>query len=316
MIDCVPPTEHRSEARITLQSDGIYHLAIGSPEFGNGSTTVRRQIIATVLNTTVDRVRETQADTHCTGYDTGPFGSAGIPVAGKAVAFAAEALRDRILDLAARYYQQPREACQLDADTVSWIGGKVSLNELVMQARRDGQQLDVVRKCHGTPRSVAFNVHAFRIALNRVTGEVAILQSVHAADAGVVVNPMQLRGQIEGAIAQGIGWALTEEMVFDNTGRVVNASFRNYRLPNFGDVPRSEVYFAKTCDAFGPLGAKSMSEAPINPVAPALANALADACGIRFREIPFRPDAIYHHIANTGVIKTPDEKFATEREMV
>jgi CO/xanthine dehydrogenase Mo-binding subunit/aerobic-type carbon monoxide dehydrogenase small subunit (CoxS/CutS family) len=315
MIDCVPPTEHRSEARITLQSDGIYHLAIGSPEFGNGSTTVRRQIIATVLNTTVDRVRETQADTHCTGYDTGPFGSAGIPVAGKAVALAAEALRDRMLDLAARYYRQPREACKLDAGTISWNGGEVSLHEFVVQARRDGQQLDVVRKCHGTPRSVAFNVHAFRIALNRVTGEVAILQSVHAADAGVVVNPMQLRGQIEGAIAQGIGWALTEEMVFDHTGRVVNANFRNYRLPNFGDVPRSEIYFAKTHDAFGPLGAKSMSEAPINPVAPALANALADACGIRFHEIPFRPDAIYHRIANSGVIETTDEKFATEREM-
>jgi putative selenate reductase molybdopterin-binding subunit len=141
--------------------------------------------------------------------------------------------------------------------------------------------------------------------VNRVTGEIAILESVHAADAGVVVNPMQLRGQIEGAIAQGIGWALYERMVFDDTGRVVNPSFRNYRIPTFADTPRSEVYFAKTHDSFGPLGAKSMSEAPINPVAPALANALTNACGLRFHDLPFRPDYIYRRIfENSAVIKT------------
>ena len=257
---------------------------------------MRRQIIATVLNTTIDRIRETQADTDRTGYDTGPFGSAGTVVAGKAVELAAKALRDRILDLASRYWAQPREACRLEADAIICNGTKMSLRDLVATAQRNGQQLDIVRKCHGTPRSIAFNVHGFRIAVNRVTGEITILQSVHAADAGVVVNPMQLRGQIEGAIAQGIGWALYERMVFDDAGRVVNPSFRNYRIPAFADVPRSEVYFAKTHDSFGPLGAKSMSEAPINPVAPALANALTNACGLRFHDLPFRPDLIYRRI--------------------
>jgi CO/xanthine dehydrogenase Mo-binding subunit len=305
MIDCVPPTEHRSEARITLEPDGSYHLAIGSPEFGNGSTTVRRQIVATVLNTTIDRVHETQADTDLTGYDTGPFGSAGTVVAGKAVELAARALRDRILDLAARYCDRPRDACRLEAETICCNGSKTTLRDLVGTALRNGQQLDIVRKCHGTPRSIAFNVHGFRIAVNRVTGEIAILQSVHAADAGVVVNPMQLRGQIEGAIAQGLGWVLYERMVFDDAGRVVNPTFRNYRIPAFADIPRSEVYFAKTHDSFGPLGAKSMSEAPINPVAPALANALTNACGLRFHDLPFRPDLIYRRIfENSGRMKT------------
>ena len=277
MIDCVPPTEHRSEARLSLEADGNYHLAIGSPEFGNGSTTVRQQIIATVLDTYHDRVHETQADTDRTGYDTGPFGSAGTVVAGKAVEQAAEALRDRILDFAARYCDQPRDACRLEAEAITCNGSKASLRDLSRWRSAGGQQLDVVRKCHGTPRSIAFNVHGFRIAVNRVTGEIAILQSVHAADAGVVVNPMQLRGQIEGAIAQGLGWALYERMVFDDTGRVVNPTFATTGFPAFADIPRSEVYFAKTHDSFGPLGAKSMSEAPINPVAPALANALTNA---------------------------------------
>jgi CO/xanthine dehydrogenase Mo-binding subunit len=94
-------------------------------------------------------------------------------------------------------------------------------------------------------------------------------------------------------------------MVFDGQGRIVNASFRNYRIPAFADVPHSEIYFAKTCDAFGPLGAKSMSEAPINPIAPALANALADATGMRFGDLPLAPDRIYSRIyessSNSGI---------------
>ena len=122
----------------------------------------------------------------------------------------------------------------------------------------------------GTPRSVAFNVHGFRVAVNTGTGELRILQSVQAADAGVVVNPRQCRGQIEGGIAQALGAVLYEEVKVDDAGRVTTDILRQYHIPSFADVPRSEVYFATTNDSTGPLGAKSMSESPFNPVAPAL----------------------------------------------
>jgi CO/xanthine dehydrogenase Mo-binding subunit/aerobic-type carbon monoxide dehydrogenase small subunit (CoxS/CutS family) len=296
MIACAPPTEHRSEARLSLEADGYYHLAIGSPEFGNGSTTVRSQIVATVLGTSVDNIRLIQSDTDHTGYDTGSFASTGTSVAAKAVHQAAEVLRERILDFAARHCGLARAECRLESDAVVCNATRVKLADLGTAARQEGMPLEVVRKAYGTPRTVAFNVHGFRIAVQRVTGEIRILQSVHAADAGVVINPAQLRGQIEGAIAQGLGWALYEKMVFDQDGRVVNPSFRHYRIPAFADVPRSEVYFADTKDAYGPLGAKSMSEAPINPIAPALANALADATGVRFHELPLAPDRIYRPI--------------------
>ena len=296
MIACVPPTEHRSEACLSLEADGYYHLTIGSPEFGNGSTTVRQQIIAALLATLPSRIRFTQADTDRTGYDTGPFGSAGTVVAGKAVQYAAQALRDRILEFAAKHRGTDRQTCEMALDAVICDGTAVPLTGIFAAAREAGQQLQVVRKAYGSPRGVAFNCHGFRVAVHRVTGEIVILQSVHAADAGVVVNPVQLRGQIEGAIAQGLGWALYENMVIDGKGGISNPSFRNYRIPAFADVPPSEVYFADTYDAFGPLGAKSMSEAPINPVAPALANALADATGIRFGDLPFTPDRIYRRI--------------------
>ena len=99
-----------------------------------------------------------------------------------------------------------------------------------------------------------------------------------------------------GSVAQAVGWALYERTVFDEEGRVVNPTFRNYRIPAFADIPRTEIFFAETYDAAGPMGAKGMGECPINPVAPALANALADATGVRFRDLPFRPDLIYKPI--------------------
>jgi len=129
--------------------------------------------------------------------------------------------------------------------------------------------------------------------VNKGTGEIKILKSVQAADAGRVANPMQCRGQVEGGVAQSLGAALYEEMVIDEGGRVVNPKFRDYHLPSFADVPRTEVYFADTCDTIGPMGAKSMSESPYNPVAAALGNALADATGIRFTSTPFKPDRLF-----------------------
>jgi CO/xanthine dehydrogenase Mo-binding subunit len=120
---------------------------------------------------------------------------------------------------------------------------------------------------------------------------------VHAFDAGTILNPMQARGQLEGAIAQGIGVALFERMVIDGTGAVINPTFRNYRIPAFADIPRSELFFAKTHDPYGPLGAKPLGEAPIIPVAPALGNALADATGIRFHSLPFSADRLFAELA-------------------
>jgi CO/xanthine dehydrogenase Mo-binding subunit len=296
MIDTAPPMEHRSEAKLTLEKDGNYVLAIGSPEIGNGSMTVRHQIVATVLGTSLSRVSSIQADTDRTGYDTGPFASAGTSVAAKAAHMAAEALRDHMLSFAARVSGANGEQCRLETDAVVCNGKRIGLADLYAKAQQTGHVLQAVRKAYATPRTIAFNVHGFRIAVHRVTGEIRILQSVQGVDAGAVINPAQLRGQVEGGIAQGIGWVLTERMVFDDHGRVVNPTFRHYRIPAFADVPRSEVYFAKTSDAFGPLGAKSMSESPVNPVAPAMANAVADATGIRFCELPLRPDLIYRRI--------------------
>jgi putative selenate reductase molybdopterin-binding subunit len=293
MIDTVPPDGHLADARIALQDDGGFELIVGTAEFGNGTSTVHRQIAATGLATTVDRIRLLQSDTAHGGHDTGAYGSAGIFVAGRATQAAAENLADDLRVFASTATKTNPDTCVLANDFAVCGRQRLSYVQLAEAARAQGHALSATGTSAGTPRSVAFNVQGFRVAVNKFTGEIKILKSVHAADAGRVANPMQCRGQVEGGVAQSLGATLYEEMVIDDRGRVVNPKFRDYHLSSFADIPRTEVFFADTTDTLGPMGAKSMSESPYNPVAAALGNALADATGIRFTAVPFKPDRLW-----------------------
>ncbi|MFD8063100.1 molybdopterin-dependent oxidoreductase [Streptomyces cyaneofuscatus] len=301
MIATGPPGGHFADATVKLLQDGTYDIAVGTAEFGNGTTTVHKQITAGALSTTVDRIAIRQSDTDVVRHDTGAFGSAGTVVAGKAVMKAADALAVQLLDFAAGYLGAvaPGE-CRLTADAVECAGRVVSLKELSQAARAAGRELSADGHWGGSPRSVAFNAQWFRLAVDPGTGEIRILRSVHAADAGKVMNPMQCRGQVEGGVAQALGATLFENVRLDERGEVTTAAFRRYRLPQYADVPRTEVHFMETSDAIGPLGAKSMSESPFNPVAPAFANALRDATGIRFTELPLTRDRVWLALHEAG----------------
>lgn len=295
MIATGPPGGHYADARVSLLADGTYDVAVGTAEFGNGTTTVHQQITAGALNTTVDRIAIRQSDTDVVRHDTGAFGSAGTVVAGKAVLLAAGSLAERLQALAARHTGVARHLCRLSAESFDCAGRLVTLKELFEAAHAMGVPEELAADGHwgGSPRSVAFNAQWFRLAVDPDTGEMRILRSVHAADAGKVMNPMQCRGQVEGGVAQALGATLFETVRVDERGEVTTAAFRRYRLPQFADVPRTEVHFMETLDAIGPLGAKSMSESPFNPVAPAFANALRDATGIRSTELPLTRDRVW-----------------------
>jgi putative selenate reductase molybdopterin-binding subunit len=293
MIDTVPPAGHVADCHVALRDDGGFDLTVGTAEFGNGTSTVHRQIAATALATSVDRISLRQSDTAHGGHDTGAYGSAGIFVAGRATQAAAENLAITLKGSAAEATGVDVGSCVLESESVVAGGKRLPFAELASRATAKGKTLEASGNSQGTPRSVAFNVQGFRIAVNKRTGELKILKSVQAADAGRVANPMQCRGQVEGGVAQSLGATLYEEMVIDDGGRVVNPKFRDYHLPSFADVPRTEVLFADTSDSLGPMGAKSMSESPYNPVAAAMGNAIADATGIRFTETPFKPDRLF-----------------------
>jgi CO/xanthine dehydrogenase Mo-binding subunit len=281
-----------------LLPDGTYHLAVGSIEMGNGSVTSHRQIAAAVLGTKAGNIEIINADTDRAPYDTGTFASTGTVVAGQAVRLTADALCTNILAFAVRHTGAEPGMCRLDDDAVVCGNQRIPLPELYSAGIRTGHRFEAKRKAYLSPRSIAFNVQGVRLAVHRVTGEIRILHSVHAADIGRLINPVQCRGQIDGAIGMGFGWALTENMVYDDDGRMVNPNLRNYRIPAFADVPASEVFFADTHDAIGPLGAKSQGECAINPIAPAIANALADATGVRFAHLPFTADRIFEKLSD------------------
>ena len=259
MMDTVPPGGHHGRARIATRPGGGYRLFVGTADFGSGTVTVHRQLAASVLGCSADDISLVASDTDMTGHDTGSFGSTGIVVAGTATVRAARALAEAMA-----------------AADPAWE-----------------KTLEAEGFCDGTNRSVSFAVHGFRVAVRPASGELRILQSVQAVDAGTVINPVQLRGQVEGGVAQALGAALFEELRLDASGRVTTRALREYHVPVLADVPRTEVYFAATRDPLGPFGAKPMSEAPFNPVAPALANAVRDATGVHVTALPMRPDLLY-----------------------
>ncbi|QOC26946.1 molybdopterin-dependent oxidoreductase [Microbacterium hominis] len=287
MIATMAPFGHIAHTSATLRADGTYLVRAGTAEFGNGTTTVLRQIAATDLAADPARIALWHADTDAVAHDTGAFASAGITVAGKALHAACLALAARLRDDAAALTGTDAAHARLMPDGVYTPARVVSFAELTADGEisADGSEA-------GEQRSLAFNVHAVRVAVDPRTGVVRILQSIQSADAGFVMNPAQCRGQIEGGVAQGIGSALYEEVMVDE-GKVVTPVFRLYRVPQFGDVPETEVYFADTADELGPFGAKSMSESPYNPVAPAIGNAIARALGARPYVQPFRRDRVW-----------------------
>jgi putative selenate reductase molybdopterin-binding subunit len=268
MLDTTPPGGHVAHARISERPGSGFTLAVGTPEFGNGTTTVLVQLAAEALRVPAEQIEIIQSDTDAVAHDTGAYGSTGTVIAGSAVLRAAE-----------------------------------RLHELRRERGPHGDLLTVEASCDGSRRSVAFNVQGFRVAVSPRTGEIRILFSVHGADAGTVLNPVQCRAQIEGGVVQALGAAMFEHVDIDASGNVITRTLRNYHVPVLADVTPTEVHFARTRDrVVGPLGAKPMSESPFNPVAPALANAVRDATGVRFATLPLTRSAVYQALADRGAV--------------
>ncbi len=270
MLDSTPPGGHHADATVRELPDGRVELAVGTAEFGSGVSTVHVQLVAGALSIDPARVYVRSADTDAVSHDTGAFGSTGVVVAGRAVLAAAQSLA------------------------------------AMRETRVSEAPLSATGTCDGRARSVAFNVQGFRVAVSPRTGEIRILHSVQAVDAGTVMNPRQCRGQVEGGVAQALGAAMYEDLRIDASGTVTTRVLRDYHVPVLADLPRTEVHFANTRDAVcGPLGAKPMSESPFNPVAPALANAVRDATGVRFTRLPLTRDRVWLGLRDAGVAAQP-----------
>ncbi|GAB4240354.1 MAG: molybdopterin-dependent oxidoreductase [Elainellaceae cyanobacterium] len=288
---------HLAKAQLALKPNGRYELRTGSVDVGTGSDTTLRQIAADILSTTIDQIDIISSDTQQTPFDAGSYASATLYISGQAVKLAATDLRSHLLNFAGQLLQTAPEILSLIGDRVSSDQRSVDLASLAAQATEQGQPLTIEREYTADHSTLTFAAVGVEVEVDTETGRVKVLRCVQAVDLGKAINPRICQGQIEGATVMGIGYALTEELRLDAQGCTINPAPRTYRIPLAKDIPPIDVILIEKNDPYGPYGAKGIGEIGVNGVAPAIANAIAHATGVRVRQLPITPERLWRALA-------------------
>jgi len=304
-------------AYITIEQDGSVQLATGVPDIGTGTSTSLPQIAAEVLGVELDKVNITFGDTANTPFDIGSHASRTLYAAGTAVIAAAKDARKQVLEYASELLDTPAERLALKNSTVfvaalgltdscSGSGvcqagsGKrtsVTLQEVAAHAHLHNKQFIGVGRIV-PPNSPPWEAHFAEVEVDLSTGQVRVIKLAAAHDVGKAIHPQIVEGQIEGGVLQGIGYALSEEIKYNDKGKQQNYSFHNYFLPTAEDVPEIDAIIVESNDPQGPFGAKGIGETGLVPTAPAIANAVYDATGVRFTEIPMTEERVFFGLRN------------------
>ena len=284
---------HRAGVRMALKPDGRYEMRTGAVDLGTGSETTLRQIAADVLSTTVNQIDIIAADTHHTPFDAGAYASATLYISGQAASLAATQLRSRLLEVAGKISYAPLEELELVGNTIRSNTQAINLQTLVHKAQAINETLEVEQEYAAEHSSLTFAVLGVEVEVDTETGRITLLRCAQAVDIGKAINPRICYGQVQGAMVMGIGYALCEELRFNDEGRILNPTPRTYRLPLAKDVPPMEVFLVEKPDPYGPFGAKAIGEVGVNCMAPAIANAVAHATGVRLRQLPMTPERVW-----------------------
>ena len=289
------PEIDMAAATIKMNEDGSFNLLIGATDLGTGSDTILAQIAAEVLGVPLTKMLVTSSDTDFTPFDVGAYASSTTYVSGMAVQRAAEQVRDQITTVAAPLLNSAVAPLTLRDDAVFNANGEsVSLARVCQRAMYESDQFQIAAtaSCVPTESPPPFLANFAEVAVNVETGKVRVVHYVAAVDCGVAINPQLAEGQMEGAIVNGIGYALTEEMILSSRGRVRNPSLFDYKIPGMLDVPQMDIILVESYEPTGPMGAKSVGEIGINGPIPTIANGIYDAVGIRLTETPFTPERV------------------------
>ena len=289
-------------ATIKMNDDGTFRLFVGATDLGTGSDTVLSQIAAETLGVRLEDITILSSDTDFTPFDVGAYASSTTYISGGAVKKAAESARQQILEIAAKMMEEKPEDLICKARKVIAKSGKeASMEDVAMYiVYREKKQITVTESHMSDDSPPPFTVQFAEVAVDTETGEVKVEKFVAAVDCGTPINPELAEGQVEGAVAQGIGYALFEEMVFDEKGNLLNPNFDDYKILTAADMPELHTILALTDEPTGPYGAKSVSEVPINGPAPAIANAIADAVGVRIFDLPLTPEKVLTALEKAG----------------
>ena len=280
-------------ASIRVGDDGAYNLMIGATDMGTGCDTILAQMAADCLDCDVSDIAVSGVDTDQSPYDTGSYASSTTYVTGMAVVKACGLLREKIVAAGAQMLGCAAEDAEFDGTCVRCGGETVSLRDVANRSLAAGAQELFASASHGSPVSPPpFMAGAAEVDIDPETGEVRVVDYCAAVDCGTVVNPNLARVQTEGGIAQGIGMALYEDVRMTDRGRMMSNSFMQYKIPTRLDVPSIRVEFEQSYEPTGPFGAKSIGEIVINTPAPAIADAVYNAVGVRVTDLPITPEKV------------------------
>ena len=286
---------HLASVKLSLMPDGLYELRTGSVDVGTGSDTSLRQIAAQVLGTTVEKITIITADTHNTPFDAGSYASATAFITGQAVNLAAQKLRSHLIETAAKILDVDSDNLKLDESKIYSTSASITFQQLAQTAT---EPLSIELEYTSDRASLTFAFLGAEVEVDTQTGRITVLRCVEAIDIGKAINPRICRGQATGGLVMGLGYALNEELRFDERGKILNPCLRTYRIPAATDVPPMEVFLIEQADPYGPFGAKGIGEIGTNCAAPAIANAVANATGVRMRQLPMIPERVWQAINN------------------
>jgi len=284
-------------ASIKINDDGSFNVNVGATDLGTGSDTILAQIAAEVLGVPLNDIIMYSSDTDMTPFDTGAYASSTTYISGTAVKRAAEQIADQVRERAALMLglDEWRDIRLENRMAIAPDGRSVTMERIALHSlhQQDQRQLMANASFVSSASPPPFAGQFVEVEVDTETGQVTVTKMVMAVDAGVPINPLTASGQVEGGLVQALGYGHCEEMVYDHDGRMINTQIGPYYIYRANEMPDVQAILVQTHEPTGPFGAKALAEIPKDGVAPAIANAVFDATGVRLRRIPFTPQRVY-----------------------
>jgi len=285
-----------------MNDDGSFNLLVGATDLGTGSDTVLGQMAAETLGVPLEDMLVYSSDTDFTPFDKGAYASSTTYISGAAVVKAARIVAERICIRAATMIAEntgikvePEEILLRDQKATAPSGEYVTLAQVALNAlhRTNQEQIMGVASYMSPVSPPPFAAQFAEVTVDTVTGQVTVDKLVMAVDSGVIVNPITASGQIEGGMTQALGYAVSEEMKYDEYGVAREKDLVDYHIFRANEMPELETIFVETFEPSHPYGVKAVAEIPMDGVAPAVGNAVVDACGAEIDQNPITPERVW-----------------------
>lgn len=303
-------------ASLKLNEDGSFNLLVGATDLGTGADTVLGQMAAEVLGVPLEDIIVYSSDTDFTPFDKGAYASSTTYISGSAVVRAAQQVAERIKIRASRMFTaqdkgaqpvDPKSILLAASCAVAPDGRKVTIAEVALESlhHSEQEQIMAVASYYSPVAPPPFEAQFVEVTLDIETGQVTVDKMVSAVDSGVVVNPLTASGQIEGGMTQALGYAVCEEMIYDEKGYARERDLRDYHIFQAHEMPEMKTIFVETFEPSHPFGVKAVAEIPMDGIAPAVANAVLDASlfidqhmGVNIDENPITPEKVWKELKN------------------